>query len=326
MRAARTVELSGPAGLRIEEVPAPSPGPDELLVRVKATALNRADLLQTLGLYPAPPGVPADIPGLEYAGEVAAVGSRATRWKVGDRVMGLVAGGAWAEQLVTHEREALAVPAGLSFSDAAAIPEAFTTAWDALVLQGGMTVGSRVLIHAVASGVGTAALQLCRAFGAHAIGTGRNAAKLERAKALGLPHAVLVGQDGTFADAVKAHAPGGVDVVLDLVGGDWVPQSLDALAPRGTLMLVGLVAGASAELPLRTILGKRLRVQGTTLRARGLEEKIAVAREFEKRVVPLFASGQLKPVVDAVLPMSELQPALARLASNDTFGKLVLTW
>ena len=320
------MELSGPVGLRVEEVPAPIPGPDEILVRVKATALNRADLLQTMGLYPAPAGVPADSPGLEYAGEVAAVGARVSRWKTGDRVMGLVAGGAWAEQLVTHEREALAIPPGLSFSDAAAIPEAFTTSWDALVLQGGMGVGSKVLIHAVASGVGTAALQLCRAFGALAIGTGRNAAKLERAKALGLPHAVLVGKDAQFADAVKQHAPGGVDVVLDLVGGDWVPQSLDALAPRGTLMLVGLVAGASADVPLRTVLGKRLRVQGTTLRARPLEEKIAVAREFERRVLPLFTSGALRPVIDAVLPMTELEPALARLASNDTFGKLVLTW
>lgn len=327
MRAARTVELSGPEGLRIEDVPSPVPGPDEIRVKVKATALNRADLLQTMGLYPAPPGVPADIPGLEYSGEVAAVGARVTRWKAGDRVMGLVAGGAWAEELVTHERETLAMPAGLSFSDAAAIPEAFTTAWDALVLQGGMGVGSKVLIHAVASGVGTAALQLARVFGAHAIGTGRNAQKLERAKALGLPHAVLVSKDAPgFAAEVKKLSGGGVDVVLDLVGGDWVPETIDALAPKGTLMLVGLVAGASAEVPLRTVLGKRLRVIGTTLRARPLEEKIAVAREFEKRVVPLFGTGALKPIVDAVLPMTELQPALARLASNDTFGKLVLTW
>lgn len=327
MRAARTVSLTGPEGLRIEDVPSPAPGPDEVRVRVKATALNRADLLQTMGLYPAPAGVPADIPGLEYAGEVAAVGARVTRWKVGDRVMGLVAGGAWAEELVTHEREALAIPDGLSFADAAAIPEAFTTAWDALVLQGGLRVGSTALIHAVASGVGTAALQLVHAFGARAIGTGRNAQKLERAKALGLEHAILVSKDApAFAAEVKRRCGGGVDVVLDLVGGDWLPESLDALAPQGTLMLVGLVAGASAEVPLRTVLGKRLTVKGTTLRARALEEKIAVARAFERQVVPLFASGRLKPVVDAVLPMTELQPALARLAANDTFGKLVLTW
>ncbi|MEW5739076.1 MAG: NAD(P)H-quinone oxidoreductase [Myxococcota bacterium] len=325
MRTARTFELSGPEGLRVEDVPPPAPGPDEIRVKVKATALNRADLLQTMGLYPAPPGVPADIPGLEYAGEVAEVGARVTRWKVGDRVMGLVGGGAWAEELTTHEREALPIPAGLSFSDAAAIPEAFTTAWDALVLQGKMSVGSQVLIHAVASGVGTAALQLCRAYGAHAIGTGRSERKLERAKALGLPRALLV-KGPPFADEVKALSAGGVDVALDLVGGDWVPETLDALKPGGTLMLVGLVAGASADVPLRTVLGKRLRIQGTTLRARAVEEKISVARQFEQRVVPLFSTGQLKPVVDAVLPMSELKSALARLASNDTFGKLVLTW
>lgn len=325
MRAARTVELSGPEGLRIEDVPSPVPGPDEIRVKVKATALNRADLLQTMGLYPAPPGVPADIPGLEYSGEVVQVGARVTRWKTGDRVMGLVGGGAWAEELTTHEREALAIPAGLSFSDAAAIPEAFTTAWDALALQGRMTVGSQVLIHAVTSGVGTAAIQLCKAFGAHAIGTGRNEKKLERAKSLGLPQALLV-KGPPFADEVKSASGGGVDLVLDLVGGDWVPETLDAMKPGGTLMLVGLVAGASADVPLRTVLGKRLRIQGTTLRARSLEEKISVAREFEKRVAPLFSSGQLKPVIDALLPMTGLQGALARLASNDTFGKLVLTW
>jgi putative PIG3 family NAD(P)H quinone oxidoreductase len=325
MRAARTVEPSGPEGLRIEDVAAPAPGPDEIRVKVKATALNRADLLQTMGLYPAPPGAPPDIPGLEYAGEVAQVGANVTRWRVGDRVMGLVAGGAWAEELVTHEREAIAIPSGLSFSEAAAVPEAFITAWDALVLQGGMTVASQVLIHAVASGVGTAALQLCRAFGAQAIGTGRNAHKLDRARALGLPHAVLVkGPD--FAAQVKALSGGGVDVVLDLVGGDWVPESIDALKPQGTLMLVGLVAGTKANVPLRAVLSKRLRIQGTTLRARPLEEKIAVARAFERQVAPLFVSGQLKPVVDTVLPMTELPNALARLASNDTFGKLVLTW
>jgi NADPH:quinone reductase-like Zn-dependent oxidoreductase len=241
--------------------------------------------------------------------------------------MGLVGGGAWAEALVTHEREAIAVPEGLSFADAAAIPEAFTTAWDALVLQGGLGPNSQVLIHAVASGVGTAALQLCRAYGAHAIGTGRSAAKLERAKALGLPHAVLVSKDEPrFAEAVKRLSNGGADVALDLVGGDWLPETIEALRARGTLLLVGLVAGGSAEVSLRALLTKRLTVRGTTLRARALEEKIAVAREFERRVVPLFAAGVLRPVVDDVLPMTELQTALARLASNDTFGKLVLTW
>lgn len=314
-------DFEGPEHVKLVERPAPTPGPDEIAVKVHASALNRADLLQTMGLYPAPAGVVADVPGLEYAGEVAAVGARVTRWKAGDRVMGLVAGGAWAETLVTHEREAIAVPPSVSFTDAAALPEAFATAFDALVLQAGMTQGARVLIHAVASGVGTAALQLCRLYGATAIGTGRQQEKLERAKQLGLTHAVLV-RDAKFAADVKPA----VDLALDLVGGDYVPDTIEALAPRGTLMLVGLVAGASADVPLRKVLGKRLRIIGTTLRARPLEEKIAVARAFEEKLVPHFASGALKAIVDDVLPMSGIVPALQRLAANDSFGKLVLTW
>ncbi len=326
MQAALSLNAEGPTGLRFSEVASPHPGPDEIKVRVRATALNRADLLQTMGLYPAPPGSPEDIPGMEYAGEVAAVGARVRRWSVGDRVMGLVGGGAWAQELVTHEREAMAMPAGMSFADAAALPEAFATAFDALVLQGGMTVNSEVLIHAVASGVGTAAIQLCQLFGARAIGTGRNEKKLERARALGLTRTILV-KDGVFSAQVKQLTSGrGCDVALDLVGGDWFAETIDAMAPQGTVMLVGLVAGATAEVPLRSVLAKRLRVQGTALRSRSLEEKIAVARAFEQRLLPSFVSGQLKPVVDAVLPMAQLQPALQRLASNDTFGKLVLTW
>jgi putative PIG3 family NAD(P)H quinone oxidoreductase len=327
MRAFRTVEPSGPQGLRLEEVPSPALGPSEVRVGVKATALNRADLLQTLGLYPAPPGVPADIPGMEYAGEVLEVGARVRRWKVGDRVMGLVAGGAWAEELVTHEREAARVPAALSWAQAGAIPEAFLTAWDALVLQAGAGLGSRVLIHAVASGVGTAAAQLCRALGAPAVGTGRSAAKLARAAAFGVQTVLVDGAAPRFAAATREVLGGaGADVVLDLVGGDWLPESLEALAPGGTLMLVGLVAGASAEVPLRTLLSRRLKVIGTTLRARPLEEKIAVATALDQRLVPLFDQGVLQPVVDAVLPMAELPAGLARLAANETFGKLVLTW
>lgn len=326
MQAALSLNAEGIEGLRFSEVASPQPGPDEIKVRVRATALNRADLLQTMGLYPAPAGAPEDIPGMEYSGEVATIGARVRRWSVGDRVMGLVGGGAWAQELVTHEREAMPMPAGMSFADAAALPEAFATAFDALVLQGGMTVNSEVLIHAVASGVGTAAIQLCRLFGARAIGTGRNEKKLERARAMGLTRTILV-KDGVFSAQVKQLTAGrGCDVALDLVGGDWFAETIDAMAPHGTLMLVGLVAGASAEVPLRSILAKRLRVQGTTLRSRSLEEKIAVARAFEQRLLPSFVSGQLKPVVDAVLPMAQLQPALQRLASNDTFGKLVLTW
>jgi putative PIG3 family NAD(P)H quinone oxidoreductase len=316
----------GPEGVRFAEVAAPEPGPDEVRVKVKATALNRADLLQTMGMYPAPPGAPTDIPGLEYAGEVDAVGARVRRWKAGDRVMGLVGGGAWAEQLVAHEREVIAMPEGMSFSDAAALPEAFATAFDALVLQGGMTIGTEVLVHAIASGVGTAALQLGKLYGARVVGTGRNQAKLDRAVKLGLERPVLV-SEGHFSAKVKQLTAGrGVDLALDLVGGDWFAETVDAMAPRGTIMLVGLVAGVSAEVPLRSVLTKRLQLIGTVMRARTLEEKIVVARAFEQRLVPAFASGALKPVIDAVLPMADLRSALQRMAANDSFGKLVLTW
>lgn len=314
----------GPRGLAVTEVPEPSVGPDEVRIGVRASALNRADLLQTKGLYPAPKGVPADIPGLEYAGEVIEAGARVTRLKRGDRVMGLVGGGAWAEQLVVHEREAISIPSSLSFDRAAAIPEAFLTAWDALVLQGKMTAGTRVLIHAVASGVGTAALQLCALHGARSIGTGRNASKLEKVKSLGAIETVLVEKGQPFAKTIQSL--GGADLVLDLVGGNWLPDTIDAMNVQGTLMLVGLVAGATAEVPLRTVLGKRLTVIGTTMRARSVEEKIALARKFEQLIVPHFERGALSPVVEATVSFADAAAALERLEANDTFGKTVLTW
>jgi putative PIG3 family NAD(P)H quinone oxidoreductase len=328
MRALRIAQPIGPQGLVLEgEAPSPSCGPDQVRVRVRASALNRADLLQTKGLYPAPPGVPSDIPGLEYAGEIIELGARVGRWKLGERVMGLVGGGAWAEELTVHEREAVPVPRALSWTDAAAIPEAFLTAWDALVVQGGATLGSRVLIHAVASGVGTAAVQLCAVLGAVAVGTGRNPEKLARVTTVGPVHPVLVTREAPqfSAEVLRALEGRGADVVLDLVGGEWLPETLAAMAPGGTLMLVGLVGGASAKVPLTTILGKRLTVRGTTMRSRPLEEKILAARQLEG-LVPLFDQGRLRPVVDAVVPMAEVPAALERLATNQTFGKLVVTW
>lgn len=327
MRAMRIVQ-PGPGGLILSEVPAPTPGPGEVRVAVHASAANRADLLQTLGLYPAPPDVPADIPGLEYAGVVDEVGERCSRLRPGDRVLGLVAGGAFAEKLVAHEREVMRVPEGLSLRDAAAIPEAFVTAWDALVLQGGLVAGSTALIHAVGSGVGTAAVQLARAAHARAIGTARSPDKLARCKALGLAEGILCDTDPpAFAEKVKALTDGrGADVVLDLAGGSYFPETLEATAHRGTIVLVGVLAGLVAEANLRTVLFRRLTLRGTTLRSRPLEEKIAVALEFERQVLPLFARGALAPVVDAVLPMQQAGEALSRLQHNRTFGKLVLEW
>lgn len=328
MHVFHTTGAGGPEVLSYDERPDLKPGPSEILVRVKATALNRADLLQLKGLYPPTPDAPPDIPGLEYAGEVLAVGSKAQRFRIGDRVMGLVGGGAWADQLTVHERQAMPMPEGMSFTDAAALPEVYLTAFDALVLQGEMKPGETVLIHAVASGVGSAAALLCRAMGVHVVGTGRNPRKLARTREWGVERTVLVEDTPPrFADAVREATSGrGADLALDLVGGDYVPETLDALAPQGRMMLVGLVAGNKAQVNLSTLLVKRLRMTGTVLRSRPLEEKIALAQAAERHLLPLFRSGALKPVIDAVVPMQDIRNALTRMASNETVGKLVLRW
>lgn len=311
------------------EVEAPAPGPFEMSVRVHAAGLNRADLLQLRGHYPAPPGAPADIPGLEYAGEVIAVGTHVSAHRPGDRVMGIVGGGAFAEQLVVHEREALRVPTVLPLEQAAAFPEAFLTAWDALVLQGGMRSGAQVLIHAVGSGVGTAAVQVVHALGATALGTARGASKLERLKNdHGLAHGILVADEPLrFADQVRSLTGGvGVDVCLDLVGGAYTAESIHALAPCGRLLLVGLLAGAQTSVDLRAVLSRRLQLIGTVLRSRPIEEKLALAQAAQAQLVPLLAKGVLRPVIDAVMPISQLPAALERMRTNASFGKIVLRW
>ena len=329
MQAARITGRDGPTSVALAEMAPPSPGPGEVLVQVRAAALNRADLLQSLGLYPAPPGVVPDVPGLEFSGVVASVGPRAGRFAPGDRVMGLVPGGALAERVVLHEREALPIPQGLTFEQAAAIPEAFATAFDAMVLQGGLRSGEAVLVHAAASGVGTAATQLAAALGAQVIGTGRTEAKLERAVAecrLAFP-VLCKSEPPEFAERVRSLTGGrGADLALDLVGGTYFPETLAAMAPRGRVLVVGLLAGPASPVSLGVVLTHRLTVIGTTLRSRPLEEKILLARAFERQVLPLFAAGKLHPVVGSVLPMRAVSEALDLLARNDTFGKLVLTW
>jgi NADPH2:quinone reductase len=326
MKAMRLVEEKGPAGMKLADVPEPALGPQSIRVRVRASAINRADLLQTLGMYPAPPDAPADIPGLEYAGEVIETGPQARRFQIGDRVMGLVAGGAFAEQVCVHEREAVRIPDRLDFAQAAAVPEAFITAYDALVLQGRMSAGEHVLIHAASSGVGTAAAQLVRAFGAHAIGTGRTRAKLERLAAFGVEHTIELGAPPDFSSRVRALTPGGADLALDLIGGDSLGETLRAMAPRGRVMLVGTLAGASADFPISVAMTRRLAIVGTVLRARPLEEKIALARAFEKQVVPLLGSGAIAPVIDGVVPMTDAAAALEAMGRNEGIGKRVLAW
>jgi len=324
MRAVVISRPGPPEVLEVRDVPLPHPGAGQLRVRVHATAVNRADLLQRTGRYPAPAGVPAEIPGLEYAGVVDDTGPGVTRWQTGDRVMGLVGGGSYAEYIVTHQDEALAIPGNLDFAEAAAVPEAFITAHDALLTQMRLAAGETLLVHAVGSGVGTAALQLAKAWGCRVIGTQRSAWKLERAAALGLD----VGLDTTSHDFVagvlEATDGAGVHGVLDLVGGPLLDGDVRVLRERGRILLVGLVAGASCELDLRRLLQKRATITGTVLRARGHEEKVAVARAFERDVVPLLAAGTVRPVVDRVLPLDDAAGAHTILEENRNFGKVVL--
>jgi len=329
MVAARAVRMRGSGGpevLALEALEVRDPGPGEIRVAVAAAGLNRADLLQRRGLYPAPPGVIADVPGLEYAGTVAAVGDGASRFAVGDRVMGIVGGGGMASQLVVHEREAIAVPEGMALTTAAAIPEAFLTAYDALFARGGLALGESVLVHAASSGVGTAAVQLAHCAGARVLGSSRSRAKLDRLPGLGLDHAIEV-TDGRFAAEVDRLTGGrGVELILDLIGAAYLEDNLKALAVRGRMVVIGLMGGANATLPMGLLLTKRATVIGTVLRSRPLEEKVALARRFEAEVGPLLATGRLQPVVDAVLPMAEIAEAHRRMAANQPLGKIVLAW
>ena len=326
MRAAVITKPGGPEVLQIEDRPTPTPGAGEILVRVHASALNRADLLQRKGQYPAPPGAPSDIPGLEFAGEVAGVGPDVAEWHAGDRVFGIVGGGGNAEYLVTDARTVAPVPVAVSSTDAAAIPEAFITAHDALVTQASLVAGEVVLIHAVGSGVGLAATQLARAWEAIPYGTARTADKIDRARRHGLVAGVVVDDDvdviPLFVERLTAAR--GIDVTIDLVGGPYVAPSIRAAALRGRIMLIGTIAGRTANLPLHLVLAKRLTLRGTVLRARSIDEKRVVTAAFAKDVVPMLASGVVRPTIDTIFDLEDIRAAHERLESNATFGKIVV--
>ena len=326
MRAVIYEGAGGPEVITIGEVPKPEVRPDHIRVRVHAAGLNRADLIQRRGQYAAPAGWPADIPGLEYAGEVEAVRPGVTRWKVGDRVMGLVGGGGQAEYVVVHQDEALAIPQGLSYEEAATIPEAFLTAYDALVTRGRLSADERVLIHAVGSGVGTAATQIAKHLGATVLGTSRSGDKLARALVYGLDIGIDTGS-ASFRDVVGDP----VNIVLDVLGGPSFSDNLAVLAPRGRLIMLGFLAGSSTETDLGPILRKRLDVIGTGMRTRGLEERIPLVREFAARMLPLFEPRQdqaapLRPVLERTYAMTQLADAHRVMEGNATFGKIVVAW
>ena len=310
--------------LRVTEVATPSPSADRVRVRVKAAGLNRADILQTRGLYPAPPGVSTQIPGLEFAGEVESVGPDVTLWKPGDRVFGLVGGGAFAEFVVVPEGVLARVPNRLDDLQAAAVPEAFITAQDALETQGKLLPGQTVLIHAVGGGIGSAAVQVAHAMGCRVLGTSRTADKLERLRPLGLDLGIDTSKHN-FAQVVKDQTGGsGVPVVIDFLGASAFAANIEALAVRGTLVLVGQLDGSSASVELRALMAKRATVVATTLRSRPLVEKVEVTRRFVESVVPWLDAERVRPVVDQVYPFEQVSLAVERMLSNLGFGKVVL--
>lgn len=326
MRAVVIVSHSGVEQLEVREVARPAAVGDRVRVRVHAAGLNRADVLQRRGHYPAPPGVPPDIPGLEFAGEVEQTGDEVSRWQKGQRVFGITAGAAQAEYVVVPESCLAEIPPNLDWTQAAAVPEVFITAHDALFSQASLEMGERVLVHAAGSGVGTAAIQLARAAGAIVYGTARTADKLERARPLGLDEAVVVnGEAQVFVDAVRGWTGGtGVNVVLDTIGASYLAANLQSLAPRGRMVFVGTLGGARGELDFRMVMSRRLTLIGTVLRSRSNEEKARAVDRFGAHVVPLLMRGAVRPVVDRVYGIDEVRAAYEHLESNASFGKIIL--
>ena len=330
MKAVVITSYGGVEGIGVQEVDTPpAPTADRVRVRVHAAGLNRADILQRRGHYPAPPGYPTNIPGLEFAGQVESIGQKVRTWKIGDRVFGLTAGGAQAEFVIVPESNLARIPEELDWVQAGAMPEVFITAHDALFTRGNLHLGDRVLIHAAASGVGTAAIQVAHTAGATVYGTSRTADKLQRLhKYLGLDQSVAVGnQPANFVEAVQKWTNGaGVDVILDLVGGNYFAANLEALASRGRLICVGTTAGAKSEIDLGLLMRKRARIIGTMLRRRSIEEKAEATRRFASSVLPLVSRGAIRPIIDRVYPANEIRDAHARMESNASFGKIVLTF
>ncbi len=326
MKAVYVKEFGGVENLEIREVEnPPKPKDTQVLVNVKASALNRADLLQRRGFYPAPKGFPERILGLEFAGEVAETGESVRNFNVGDRVFGITAGGAQAEFILTDEALLAPIPENLSFAEAAAVPEAFITAHDAIFTQANLRESETLLIHAVGSGVGLAALQLAKAKNIRTFGTSRTADKLEECKKFGLDEAILTSDGANFAEIVKEKTDGkGVDVILDLVGASFFQANLNSLALKGRLMLVGTVGGGTAEFNLGVALVKRAKIIGTVLRARSTEEKSEATKAFAEEVLPLFEKGLIKPNIDRVFRVEEIRKAHEYLESNASFGKVVL--
>jgi len=301
--------------LSVEDHPDPSPGDGEVLVAVMAAGLNGADMMQRRGVYPAPPGVPPDIPGLEFAGEIVECGSGAVRFSPGDRVMGIVAGGGQAELVVVHERMVMPVPESLSWNEAGGVPETFTTAHDGVFTQAGLQPGERLLVHGGAGGVGTAAIQIAHASGARVTATVRNPDHRESVRKLG---ANVIAPEG-FVE----HGP--FDVILELVGAPNMPGNLEALALWGRIMVIGISAGAKAEVNLGVAMQRRARIYNSTLRPRPLEEKAMTARAMERSVLPMLDSGAVRVLIESTYPLEDAVAAYDHFARGRKLGKIILT-
>ncbi|HWF50553.1 MAG TPA: NAD(P)H-quinone oxidoreductase [Solirubrobacteraceae bacterium] len=300
--------------LHVLEHPDPEPGSEEILVRVRAAGLNGADMLQLRGRYPAPPGAPQDIPGMEFAGEVATLGPKATRFSEGDRVMAIVGGGAQAELVVAHERVLMPVPENLSWDEAGGAPEVFTTAYDALFTQAGLRTGERLLVHGAAGGVGTAAVQLGHAIGARVTASVRRPELRDEVAALGA--------EAVECEDFAAHGP--FDVILELVGAPNLAENLSALATEGRIAVIGIGGGAKAELNLAMLMAKRGRIYSSTLRSRPLEEKALTARAVERSVLPLLAAATVKVPVAATYSLDQVAEAYERFAAGGKLGKIIV--
>jgi putative PIG3 family NAD(P)H quinone oxidoreductase len=315
----RAVVFTGAGGnevVRVEERPDPVPGPEDIVVDVRFAGLNPADLQQRAGRYPAPPGFPADVPGLEVSGRVHACGDRVTAWSIGDRVFGLVGGGGLADRVLVHERAVTRVPESLTDEEAAAVPEAFITAHDAVWTQAGLVMGETLLVHGAAGGVGSAAVQIGVMTGASVIAVVRSESAAEVVAGFG---AEVVREDAFPADVVRK-----VDVILELVGAPHFPANLEVLAQKGRIAIVGVGAGPEITLSLLTLMQRRATIRGTVLRARPLEEKGAVIRSFEREVVPGLADGRLRPLIDSVHPLASATEAFDRLEGRGKIGKVLL--
>lgn len=314
----------GPEALVPETRPLPQPGPGEILVKVAAAGVNRPDVLQRAGGYPPPKGA-SDIPGLEIAGEVAALGAGATRFGLGDKVCGLIAGGGYAEYCVVHETNALPVPEGLSLVEAAGIPETFFTVWSNVFDRGGLKPGETILIHGGTSGIGVTAIQLAKAFGATVITTAGSDDKCAAAKALGADHAINYRNQDFVQTVAEITGKKGVNMILDMVGGDYVQRNLATVAPDGRIVQIAFLHGSEVKVDLRWLMLKRVTFTGSTLRVRDTAFKAALADALEAKVWPLLASGKVKVVMDSTYPLADASKAHARMETNAHIGKIVLT-